>query len=523
MKDPIKLFGQYIKKNEQIVSKDKEANQLLQAISNGSKTYARVTRTEDTARDISWVAKISDAIPHIMNIVDNPKSFIKSVNYLVPAELAKRTGPESIIHLATHSQYVKSIDKKTGDIIPSKILTSESETDVQIYENRFVMTLIKRLYLYIEKRYAYLKHFADLEDTDILYLKSDFDFSGLKIKADTTITMARPAASNDAIRAELDRSLKSVEEARKYIAYFMTSNFIKVDMKGARHIVPPVMQTNTLKKNTDYKAAYRLWMFLNEQEKASMNFLVNENIKMLTEEERKRIDFINYLCTLDVLASKNLKTMRYTKNIYKTKNLKSIDDLLYLNDKFKPFELVRADEKYYDDLSTPIVNKIAKVSKKVQKTVFKKDLAELKRIAKEKQAAQKLVRRKKAEANVLAREEAKRTEAERKAAEQKAKEEAAAAEQRKIKEIEDLRLQIKRSAEEDKNKFALKASEKLAEQKKAEEQKKAKTEIKPKEPMSEEQQTHISDNHDKTVSAEQKKAHKNNKAKINKNDGDEKL
>ena len=54
---------------------------------------------------------IEDAIPSIDEIIKNPRINTKTVTNLVPVELAKKTGSESIQHLSTHSQFVKEIDK----------------------------------------------------------------------------------------------------------------------------------------------------------------------------------------------------------------------------------------------------------------------------------------------------------------------------------------------------------------------------------------------------------------------------
>lgn len=449
MQNPKKIFKQYQKTNRGIFKSDEDAKGLFKAIRSGDRNYAKVHRTEDTARDITWVGKLEEAIPHLQTIVDNPRSFIKSVEYLVPAELAKKTGPESVVHLATHSQYVKSVDKK-GDVVPSKVLTTEAELDLQIYENRFVMTLLKRLHLYIERRYVYLKHFAALQDTDVLYLDNHFKLGETDVKTTTTIQMSTPAEASRALRIELDASLAKVELMRKYVAYFVTSRFMKEDMKGARPVIPPVMQTNMIKSSPDYHAAYQLWLFLNEEEHANMEFIVNEEIKGLTKDEETRIDFLNYLTTLDLMTGARMRNVRLTKTQYKATILKSVDDMLFLNDKFEPFELVRADQKYYEDLAEPVKKKLEGKSKKVVDQVFKAEKKKLAEIERQKQAALALERRKAAQAEKLKREQEK--EAEREAEEAKKREEAAALarEQAKADELETLRHEVKKTAEEDK-------------------------------------------------------------------------
>lgn len=405
-KDFKKIFDEYIKTNREVLKRDKEVRELYEAIKNGSVKYARVTRTEDSSRDLSWVNVLEDAIPHIQTIIDNPKSYIKSVHYIVPAELAKKTGPESITHLSTHSQFVKKIEDD-GTIVPSKILVSEGEIDYQTYENRFIMTLIKRLHMYVERRYVFLKKFAALRNSDILYLDNEFRFGETNITTTTTVKISQPTETSEEMQKEMNSSLSKLEFIRKYTTYFVNSEFMKEQMKGAAKVSSPIMQTNVIRKNPHYHAAFNLWQFLNKEEHASMDFLVNEDIKQLSEEEEERINFINYLNCIDVMIGKNLSSMRLTKKNYSTQVLKSIDDKLFLNEKFMPFELVRADDKYFDSLEKPLRAKLKGKSKKVQDKVFKKSKREIAKIEKQRKAAAALKARKRKEAARLAKQEEK--------------------------------------------------------------------------------------------------------------------
>ena len=181
----------------------------------------------------------------------------------------------------------------------------------------------------------------------------------------------------------------------------MNSQFMK-ELKSSKPVTPPIMQTNMLRKNPEYRNCYKLWLFLGEDERESLDFLVTEDIKNLDEEEVNKLDMLSYLYTLDALQSTSLKTLRFTSKKYACKVLKSIDDKLFLNEKFKDFELVRTDEKYYDDLIEAKKAKIVKdVSSKVQKKVNKKEIEDIKKLEKQKKAALALAKRKEKEAKQL--------------------------------------------------------------------------------------------------------------------------
>ena len=181
----------------------------------------------------------------------------------------------------------------------------------------------------------------------------------------------------------------------------MNSQFMK-ELRSSKPVTPPIMQTNMLRKNPEYRNCYKLWLFLGEDERESLDFLVTEDIKNLDEEEVNKLDMLSYLYTLDALQSTSLKTLRFTSKKYACKVLKSVDDKLFLNEKFKDFELVRTDEKYYDDLIEAKKAKIVKdVSSKVQKKVNKKEIEDIKKLEKQKKAALALAKRKEKEAKQL--------------------------------------------------------------------------------------------------------------------------
>ena len=209
------------------------------------------------------------------------------------------------------------------------------------------------------------------------------------------------------------------------------------------------MQTNIIRKNPNYHKAYELWLYLGEEEKTEMNFLVTEDIKALTKDEEKRIDLINYLTVMDVLDSEKQRSLRFTKRKYKVKVLKNVDDKLYLNDKFSKVDLVRTDELYYDNLKKINEERLEKASPKVKKEVFKKEVAEIAKIDQKKKAALALQKRKEKAALLLEKklEKEKLAEEKRREKEEILKQKEAAKE--RVSEIKRLRRHVVSTAKKD--------------------------------------------------------------------------
>ena len=99
--------------------------------------------------DSSWLTEIEKALPHLDTVIRNPRNTIKEVEEIVPIAMSRKITVESIKHLGQHTDLIQDIDKKTGKITPSKILNIHKEETLDTYENRFVNTLIDRLYIFI--------------------------------------------------------------------------------------------------------------------------------------------------------------------------------------------------------------------------------------------------------------------------------------------------------------------------------------------------------------------------------------
>ena len=109
----------------------------------GENIIRQSQRTEVKKFDDSIINELESGLEAIERIIANPRTFIKEQAELVQVGLAKRVSALSIRHFATHSQFVRNINEK-NEVIPEKVLTIFAETDTAIYENRFVMTLIRR-------------------------------------------------------------------------------------------------------------------------------------------------------------------------------------------------------------------------------------------------------------------------------------------------------------------------------------------------------------------------------------------
>ena len=191
------------------LTKNGRERDILAALSNGKNTYLRMDRLESSSFDSSWIEVIENVIFDLGEIIANPRQVTKTEGNIVPIELARKISADSVQHLASHTQYIKEIDDY-GNVIPSKILTMINEDDIKTYENRFIATFVRRLVLFIEKRYEFVSNFAELHDESVLMFKSKAIVEGAEVEIETKIKINRKSDDEVSLKSNEYRTRKII-------------------------------------------------------------------------------------------------------------------------------------------------------------------------------------------------------------------------------------------------------------------------------------------------------------------------
>lgn len=424
--------------------KNKETKLIYEGLENGSNSFLRVKRTENTNFDLTWIKMIEDAIPALDEIIKNPRINTKNVSNIVPVELAKKTNSESIRHLSSHSQFVKEIDSK-GNVIPNKILNIETEDNYLTYENKFIATLIRRLVLFVEKRYEYIEKYSPLRDYEVLYVKNKSIINGIEYNVETKVISSKISENTSDKEVASNTFMKKIAFIRKYVKYFYSSQFMKM-FKNEKNVRSPILQTNIIRKNPRYRKCYELYRFIETYDKLGVNFLIKETFDKPSkdlEEKYKNLALMNVLALEGSEAKIPLKKREVKKN---TRILKSIDDDIFT---FYPVgsdpEFIRVDDEYLNYKS----GKVSNLKKKPKKLERKYDIGKYLnkgKIDKDKARREELLKRKKLEALQFEKEQKELKIKEEKERERirllKLKEE----EKRRLDELEKARAYVKESA-----------------------------------------------------------------------------
>ncbi|MBO5529688.1 MAG: hypothetical protein J6A47_10330 [Bacilli bacterium] len=368
-----KLYERYIKTVTPLLSSSPLHSEMAEAFAKGKTKVLRVSRYESSAFDTSWVDVIEDVLFDLGEIIKVPRTITKEEGGLVPVELAKKINSESVQHLASHTQYVKSVEAN-GDVIPSKILSFENEDFLYTYENRFIATLIRRLVLFIEKRYEFIQAYIPLHKQELLYVKTSTTIAGEEVEIETRIKSKAecddPAAKTAAIVAERIRKM------REYILYYFSSPFMK-KMKNERDVRKPIIMTNILRKNVRYHKCYEAFTFIERYDSLGMNYKSADNYSSLNEKQLKEFALINLGAFLSLQDDTEYEKIRTRTHAYKPRILSSMDDEEFVFGPMPkgPLEFVRVDEQYKDYLQAISPKDLPEHPKKIERLYYEDEYA----------------------------------------------------------------------------------------------------------------------------------------------------
>ena len=247
-------------------------NHFYQALLSGENEIYQKSIQESKVFHEDWIETIESYFSSLDKITRDPKSGLKYLQEVVQIEKAKKVNSDSIRHLAANTQLIKEV--RNGDVIPKQILTTQAEIEYAIYENRFIKTLVDRLFDFVNRRYDLVRSNVETYNSKFFNLKSNFDMreSNISLEIDLkikdTIDDDKLAKANRELLSKIQSLLKRVNGIR--VSPFMEG------LKLAKPIVPPIMKTSIILKNVDYNNCYNLWLYLDRYNMLNFDVDVKE-------------------------------------------------------------------------------------------------------------------------------------------------------------------------------------------------------------------------------------------------------
>lgn len=388
------LYQVYVAKMKSIL-KDQGETALLEGLSRGKNSYLRLDRVESSSFDASWIDKIEGVLYDLGEIIKVPRSSTISISDLEPIELAKKINGESVQHLASHTQYIKEVDDY-GNVVPSKILSFSNEDNILTYENRFIATFIRKLVLFIEKRYEFVLNFATLHDEEVLYLKNHSYIGPSEIEIETKVKV-KSISGTDIANLNTDY-FHRIAEMRKYILYYYNSPFMKA-FKTEKNVRNPILQTNIIRKNLKYHHCYEVYRYIESYSTLGVSYRMDEQYSEFTPDELKELNYSLLASYLSLQGKDKSKVTKGQVKEYKPRILTSSDDESFIYGPYLrgPVSFVRVDEGYQQYLERLMPKDLPKYPTKKERAYYEQEYQDKKDFAEFLKQRDALLRRKEKE------------------------------------------------------------------------------------------------------------------------------
>ena len=208
--------------------------------------------------DTSWIDMVEECIPYLDNIIRNPRRFIVQEENIVPIEKSKVVTEESIRHLAQHTSMIQEV-QEDGTVIPLKLLNVYREETVDLYENRFIKSLVDNLYTFVNNK------LNESDQRSYAKVESTVSYSGLMKKKGEEVEVNLQLKSKKDTEIDASKDGHSLEERISHIkdivSAFRSSTFIK-SLKESSPVRSPIRKTNVILKEQNFIKALELWEYL---------------------------------------------------------------------------------------------------------------------------------------------------------------------------------------------------------------------------------------------------------------------
>lgn len=244
---------------------------LFNELQQGEKTIYNKTVRETNIFDGNFLDVVIGAYPSLLKICRDPKKTLAYMQEVVAMEKAKKVDSESIRHLASHTQYIRDINEQ-NEVIPSKILSTYAEDNIGIYENRFIKSLINRVIVFLDTRLKLMDEKLESISADEIRYKNNIKLSHRKIDLEMNIKISNEILDETQKARELfDKTKNALDKYRALKGTGLYQTVAKL-----KDVVPPIMKTNIILHNPDFKIAYNLWLYIDRTTEVGYNVQSDE-------------------------------------------------------------------------------------------------------------------------------------------------------------------------------------------------------------------------------------------------------
>lgn len=296
------VYKQYAHKIATVLDNEEFYEQFKKRVDSGASNFKLGKKRLIQDISIDWIDTIEEILPNLDTIVRNPRRFIVQEEDIVDVSLARSISTESVKFLAQHTNMISKVEDD-GSVIPSKILNITKEESFEIYENRFIYTLLLKLKDFVTMRYDKIKKASATQDVLELDVESRFNLPSKKITFRTEYFAQ--LSFDEVMRLDPDTltKIERVAKIDRIITDFLSSSFAK-SMRNSAPVRPPIMRTNVILKEPNFKKALVLWQFI-ETYNQTAGFSTTDDVEDLKLEDES-IENLRHMVTLNTMLFESM-------------------------------------------------------------------------------------------------------------------------------------------------------------------------------------------------------------------------
>lgn len=331
--------------------------------------------------DYSWLEKMEETMHYLDNIMRNPKKFIINEEEVVKIEKARKVTVESVRHLTQHTNYIQEFNQETGEVKPSKILNINKEENFDMYENRFIYTLLLNMKMFIARVSKDSSKGSSSKSLRDIKYNAQTKIGNEKVKIDLNLSALRDNDLRTTNKSGLTISQR-IEKINLQLADFSNTDFIKtLDKAHVALVRSPIKKTNVILKNPNFQKAVELWSFL---ERYDFNNNIEENVD---EEYEDTSDFrnnmndnflLNYIILDNMLNMEKNKSEDIEKTINKFYINKIIKDFVDNNYQYEEKDFIKMLKDEFKE-----IKHVKEVNLNRIRNIYQKDLNKYKKMISE--------------------------------------------------------------------------------------------------------------------------------------------
>lgn len=242
--------------NSNVCEKDRRAI----AASNEEQDKLESTKYIVTIQD-DWIKAIEDGLKFVEQAVAEERQFIRSNGEVVPIEKIRKISKDSVVHLAKHSDMITHLPEEEGDtIVPDQLYMVEKLSDYAVYENRFLYMMLCYIRNFIEYRLEKIDNLRRSYVGD-MGIEKKVVAKKRTLKVEVRIFEERADNPYPIPDGECDKLVKRISDCREIINSLLNTDLMQQVAKTPM-IKPPIVKTNVLKMNNNFKNALALYDFI---------------------------------------------------------------------------------------------------------------------------------------------------------------------------------------------------------------------------------------------------------------------